>query len=70
VFGSPTPAQQLVSLAPWIEVKPAETTRVLIALSDPGIGWMFFPAESGFPIAGKNVLAGDLMLTVAVSARF
>ncbi len=70
VFGAPSPAMSLLSIAPWVELTPSASTRVRLSISDAGTGWLFFPAETGIPVSGENVLAADLLLMLAVSADF
>ena len=68
--GSLAPESRLVSIAPWVEVRFTPQARARLALGGTMLGWLFLPLEAGVPLQGKNVLAADLPLSLAIEAQF
>ena len=68
--GALAPASRLVSLAPYVEIRPYAGARFLASAGAPATGWLFLPQETGLPLSGKNVLRSQMQLRVFFLSGF
>lgn len=68
--GSLVPPSRLLSVGPFVEVSPAEKTRLVVSVCAPTSPWLFVPGETGWALSGKNVLVTGTQVRVAFRTDF
>lgn len=64
------PESRLLSASPYVELTPGRNATVVLSAGAPATSWLFLPAETGFPLSGKNVLLTRVQARVFFLAEF
>ena len=68
--GGLVPSSRLLSLSPYVDVSPAEKTRLMVAIGAPTTPWLAVPGEAGWALDGKNVLVTGTQVRVFFRSAF
>ena len=68
--GALVPESRLLSAAPYVELTPARNATVVLSAGAPATSWLFLPAETGFPLSGKNVMLTRVQARVFLLTEF
>lgn len=68
--GALVPESRLLSAAPYLELSPGRNATVVLSAGAPATSWLFLPAETGFPISGKNVMLTRVQARVFFLTEF